>query len=187
MGLDMYIHASAYVSGFQHSEDEERARYDAILGSVGLSGLADANSPSLTVEVTIAYWRKANQIHGWFVREVQNGVDDCGSYYVSREKLIELRELCLRVLGSTELVASHVYAGTIYNQDHPQGAVQLEPGEALGDPRLARELLPVQEGFFFGGSDYDQYYWSDLKGTVEKIDRILDLPGSLSLEYHSSW
>lgn len=44
------------------------------------------------------YWRKANQIHGWFVREIQGGVDDCGSYPVSFEKLMELRDLCKKVL-----------------------------------------------------------------------------------------
>ena len=33
------------------------------------------------------YWRKANQIHKWFVDNIQNGVDDCGEYYVSKENL----------------------------------------------------------------------------------------------------
>ena len=27
----------------------------------------------------VGYWRKANAIHGWFVRNVQNGKDDCGT------------------------------------------------------------------------------------------------------------
>lgn len=49
------------------------------------------------------YWRKANQIHGWFVENVQKGVDDCGKYEVSIEKLKELRELCVDVLLDHEL------------------------------------------------------------------------------------
>lgn len=40
------------------------------------------------------YWRKANQVHGWFVREIQDGVDDCKEYYVPFLKLLELKELC---------------------------------------------------------------------------------------------
>ena len=50
------------------------------------------------VEVTCAYWRKANQIHKWFVDNVQGGNDNCGEYYVSHEKLKELRETCRQAL-----------------------------------------------------------------------------------------
>ena len=51
-----------------------------------------------TVEVTCAYWRKANQIHAWFVDNVQGGEDNCGEYYVSREKLEELLTTCQQAL-----------------------------------------------------------------------------------------
>ena len=44
------------------------------------------------------YWRKAYQIHGWFVRNVQDGVDDSGQYEVSEKKLRDLLELCQTVL-----------------------------------------------------------------------------------------
>ena len=36
------------------------------------------------------YWRKANQIHKWFVDNVQGGEDDCGAYIVEREQLEDL-------------------------------------------------------------------------------------------------
>jgi hypothetical protein len=47
------------------------------------------------------------------------------------------------------------------------------------------ELLPPREGFFFGDTKVDDYYFEDLKDTVEIID-------SLDLEtgkyyYCSSW
>lgn len=45
-------------------------------------------------------WRKANAIHGWFVTEIQGGIDDWGEYPVPREKLVELRELCLHARSS---------------------------------------------------------------------------------------
>ena len=28
------------------------------------------------------YWRKANAIHGWFVKNAQQGIDDCRTYSV---------------------------------------------------------------------------------------------------------
>ena len=42
----------------------------------------------------LAYWRKVNHIHQWFVDNVQKGEDDCGNYWVDRDKLIQLKELC---------------------------------------------------------------------------------------------
>jgi len=46
----------------------------------------------------VAYWRKANAIHGWFVREAQNGVDECQHSLVHREQLQELIDTCSKVL-----------------------------------------------------------------------------------------
>lgn len=51
----------------------------------------------------VGYWRKANQIHNWLVNNVQNGVDDCGEYEVSYEKLEELKNLCQKVLSNRSL------------------------------------------------------------------------------------
>ena len=36
------------------------------------------------------YWRKANQIHEWFVKNVQNNNDDCGLYEVSIDQIKKL-------------------------------------------------------------------------------------------------
>lgn len=52
---------------------------------------------------------------------------------------------------------------------------------------LANELLPAQGGFFFGSTDYDEYYYQDLEQTVRIIDQALTLPESWDFEYHSSW
>lgn len=48
----------------------------------------------------VGYWRKANQIHNWFVQNVQGGEDDCGIYEVSQAKLIELRDTCQKVIDT---------------------------------------------------------------------------------------
>jgi hypothetical protein len=45
------------------------------------------------------------------------------------------------------------------------------------------------EGFFFGTTDIDEWYWNGLKSTIKQIDRILALPNidDLSFYYQSSW
>jgi hypothetical protein len=59
---------------------------------------AEATPSELSV-----YWRKANAIHNWFVQNVQNGVDDCGEYPVTRQQLEELSGICKNVLCHHDL------------------------------------------------------------------------------------
>jgi len=54
----------------------------------------------------IVSWRKANAIHKWFVDNVQDGVDDCGEYKVTKEHLIELHNACNDVLNDNHLAES---------------------------------------------------------------------------------
>lgn len=56
----------------------------------------------------------------------------------------------------------------------------------LQNNSLAEELLPTQSGFFFGPTEYDDWYFQDLKDTIEIIDWALAQDFDY-FEYHSSW
>lgn len=58
--------------------------------------------------------------------------------------------------------------------------------EVLADHSLAEELLPTGAGFFFGSTEYDQYYFNDLKETVKIINRCLKSKFDY-FEYQASW
>ena len=101
MGLDMYLSARKYVNKIDWSilDRSEELDYDKatipqwtnIVEASGLSHVANKNDIyGVNVSVNCAYWRKVNAVHKWFVDNVQNGEDDCGEYYVSKDKLIEL-------------------------------------------------------------------------------------------------
>lgn len=49
--------------------------------------------------VEVGYWRKANAVHNWFVKIVQGGTDDCGTYPVDIKLLVTLRNICREVLA----------------------------------------------------------------------------------------
>ena len=165
MGLDMYLHAKKYVEkvNWQALQDNDELSYDSpevvfplwnnIVETAGMKDVA-VDIYGVHVEVTCAYWRKANQIHAWFVNNVQQGNDDCGEYYVSHEKLKSLLDLVNKALAER-------------------------------NPNL---LLP-QDGFFFGSTDIDEWYWKDLKNTKAKLDKVFALPemSKLSFYYTSSW
>jgi hypothetical protein len=57
-----------------------------------------ARRPNSETIQNVVTWRKANQIHNWFVENVQNGNDDCKRHRVTYEKLTTLRDLCATVL-----------------------------------------------------------------------------------------
>lgn len=57
----------------------------------------------------------------------------------------------------------------------------------LADHDVADDELPSQEGFFFGGTEYDEYYFNDLRDTVEIIDRALGVGYNFDFYYHASW
>ena len=165
MGLDMYLHAKKYVEKIDwtkldrdndismDSPEVVNPLWKDIVDTAEMSDVA-TDIYGVHVEVTCAYWRKANQIHAWFVKNVQGGNDNCGEYYVSHEKLKELLTTCQQAL---------------FNKDP--------------------NLLPPQEGFFFGGTDIDEWYWQDIKDTIKKIKRVLELSemSKLSFYYTSSW
>jgi hypothetical protein len=97
MGLDMYLEAECYISEY----DEQNNELIKAIEQTAPLGLAEFKPKSITFE--LAYWRKANAIHGWFVKNVQGGKDDCQSSYVTQEQLKELKETCEKVLENIEL------------------------------------------------------------------------------------
>lgn len=102
MGLDMYLNKRVYV-GAHYDHRKVEIKIEATENGVPIK--IDPKKVSYVVEQA-GYWRKANAIHGWFVRNVQDGTDDCQESYVSYEKLLELRNLCELVIKtkSTELL-----------------------------------------------------------------------------------
>ncbi len=94
-----------------------------------------------TRDDNLMYWRKANQIRGWFCDNL-DGFTDCAPIVVPKEKLEELLNVCEEVL-----------------------AVRTEEN--------SKWLLPTTEGFFFGSTDYDEYYYDDVEMTAETLRKLL--------------
>lgn len=161
MGLDMYL----YCNSKQLTKEVNSLMYPT-QGSDRIDWAEWYSKRGI-----IMYWRKANAIHKWFVENVQDGKDDCGTYDVEADQLKALLEACESVLA---------------------------------DRSLADELLPTEDGFFFGSTDYDEWYFEGLEYTATALRRILGrvvsddespwycvLDGEpdwyVTFQYHSSW
>ena len=160
MGLDMYLKAKKYMSPyFDEKDGSDIKQLNEMFLPDHLTKKDDPLDRGITIkEVTaeVAYWRKANAIHGWFVDNCQDGIDECQESYVGREKLQELLDIVKKVLD---------------------------------DNSLADQLLPPQEGFFFGSNQVDQWYIQDLEFTKERIELLLNDStfNSWDFYYQSSW
>lgn len=158
----MYLRASQYVSGYDHQTEESKTLYNVLLALTGAADFADADSPGATVQITVGYWRKVNAVHQWFVTNVQDGRDECQEAYVTRQALADLRVECCAVIN------------------------MVEAGENV--QRVAAAHLPTASGFFFGSTEYDEWYVNDLRETVKIIDRVFaSVPSDWSITYQSSW
>lgn len=188
MGLDMYLSAEKYVSGYDFEEEPERAEYRRALDAAGLTGFQCPEAPSATISVTVAYWRKANQIHNWFVQNCGNGKDEGQSFPVERSDLETLRDLCKRLLSELKTEPGKVHNGTTFYPDGRKEETFVD-GRVITNKELAEELLPTRSGFFFGSTDYTEGYLLDLEDTVKQLAAILDDPrfAEFDFKYRPSW
>lgn len=140
-----------------------------------------------TIFTEIAYWRKANEIHNYFVEYVQHGVDDCGTYDVSKKQLEDLLYKCKEVERIAVLEKSKVVNG--YTFENGKEIPMYEDGEVIANAEDVAAILPTQGGFFFGSTDYDKYYMEDIKYTIDILEKILEETDfdTEAVCYHSSW
>ena len=103
MGLDMYLTTKKYIYGYEIGMNKDK--YDKIVALCEFSDIVSEDSPFLTITATVGYWRKANQIHAWFVENCQGGNDDCEECYVDNDKLNILYNLCKRVKDEPSLAS----------------------------------------------------------------------------------
>lgn len=116
----------------------------------------------------VGYLRKANQIHNFFVQECQGGVDECQLSFITKDKLEDLLGRCKRAMKLKK----------IYLND---GIIK--DGEGL------ETFLPTQSGFFFGGTEFNEWYFQDVAETKKIITKVLkdtDFDKQVIL-YRASW
>jgi hypothetical protein len=182
MGLDMYLSKKTYVKQWSHIEPEKQFQVEVKRGGEPVTSIKPDRVSYVTEQV--AYWRKFNALHNWFVQNCQNGRDECQESYVDREKLEEL------------IVTLHEVKNIL--ETSPKKKVQVKNGwsngedtfveiEVVEDSEKLDDLFPTSSGFFFGGTEYDEYYEQEVNQTIETITELLKDEDSGEFYYQSSW
>jgi len=178
----MYLSKRTYVKNWDWMKPEDKHLVTVLQG-----GKTTHIQPQRIREIIeeVAYWRKANAVHQWFVDHVQDGDDDCKEYHVGEGQLRELLSLCTQVLEASELVDGEVTNGCTFEDGKKKPIV--EKGKLIKHRSKAQELLPTQEGVFFGSTDYDESYIQDVEYTKNVLDGLLAESSGDEYYYSSSW
>ena len=181
MGLDMYLSKKTYVKQWSHIEPEKQFEVEVKRGGETFNKIKKERVSEVVEQV--GYWRKFNALHNWFVNECGDGEDNCQEIYID-EKLPELLETLQKV--------KEVY------EKSPKKKVQVKNGYSNGeetfyevevpeDTDTLDELFPTASGFFFGGTEYDEYYIEQVNETIEMIEGLLKEDENGDYYYQASW
>ena len=123
--------------------------------------ICNRNFKSVQTEATyqIGYFRKFNALHSYIVKTFADGIDECQEILLYKEDVEQIKKVLDDVLNAHQQVEK------------------------------AKELLPTQSGFFFGGTDYDEYYFEEAKVAADLMQSFLDNFDfdKYQLIYEASW
>lgn len=165
MGLDMYLSKKTYVKNWEHNGPENQHKITVKKGNKIRKDIKPERISYITEEV--AYWRKFNALHGWFVNECADGVDECQDIYVPMDKMEQLLSTLKEVKSVLDKSKKTVKVLQDWNgKDYEVSTYDCEDE--------IKDLLPPTQGFFFGGYEVDDWYKQDVENTINTIEELIE-------------
>lgn len=169
MGLDMFleIRKNEYCSKYYKDEGIDLKLELPKDVSRFFPNLTDLTISRAT-DYRVGYWRKANAIHNWFL-------ENCAARDRWADPIDDCRPIEIPVEKLEELLD--------------------DCKKVLADHSLAKELLPTEDGFFFGSTEYDEYYFDNIEYTIDIIVPVIKFMKHMleikdytwSIIYQASW
>lgn len=164
MGLDMYLEVRKYVNindWVQENGDIVKKPVQQGVDVLELAGLSKVASQE-SYGVTVS----ATAIYWRKVNAIHKWfVDNLANGVDECQQIYVPREKLLSLRDTVEMVSR-------------------SKNEAV-----AHEYLPTASGFFFGSTEYDEWYWSDLEYTAKELSRVLAVTENERVDfiYQASW
>lgn len=155
MGLDIYFHKA------KRTEWERFQNELSDYENLPENKQDEVENPYRTFNPQeVGYFRKVNFLMSFF-----NYDGNCEYKEIAREELQALRDACEEISEMKPIkVEVHKY---------PYGGVTEVKEYSLADQERCAELLPTQSGFFFGSTDYNEWYFADVKEVFAWVDGVL--------------
>ena len=169
MGLDMYLDLKRSEGGARVAgEHVMPGPMEDLVGRCAKLMKMEWIEAETTVEtvVQVAYWRKANAIHGWFVDNCGGGVDDCSPMEVSAGQLSMLLAAVKSVL------ANHSLAPEL---------LPTRKGVFFGSEEY--------DEWYFDQLGYTEMVLEELIGFLDAVrdGKTMDDTGTYTVTYQASW
>ena len=181
MGLDQYLNRHSYVKNWEHQTPEQKHKITVKKDNKIRKDIKPERISYVVEEV--AYWRKFNALHNWFIQNCADGEDNCRPVYVEKSNFVELLNDLRKVKESLDKSGKKMVS---VESGWANGEKTFEDVEVFEDTSVADDLLPTASGFFFGGTDYDKWYYDDVVKTIAIIEEVVaDETGDYY--YEASW
>jgi hypothetical protein len=182
MGLDMYLSKKTYVKQWEHNKPENQFEVTVKKGGKPYKGI-QSNRISYVTE-SLMYWRKSNQIHGWFTSNTSEITPEV-LYRVTLDDLKNLLETCKQVvdiISKSEKKVIQVRSGWSGGEETYADVETYDCEEQI------QELLPPTQGFFYGSYEIDEWYLDSVIETIEFLEKELpNCEEDDEFEYYASW
>lgn len=203
MGLDMYL--------YRYPKSKTREQINNESRDLWKKGIKEWRSGFEDV-YQVAYWRKVNFLHGWIVRNLADGVDECQEIPIGKEDFETLNGLVVRacdiILKSKFIPQKNIKPETSWEAEYvnddskPTVPVKWNDEEKKMDGidehvtykldedacNKLSEILPFKRGAFFGSHMYGLYYAWDMLELRETLAKILeDYSDDYDYVYRASW
>jgi len=177
MGLDMYLSKKTYVKGYTITINKNGETNPSLKTSNSMDLNIKQERITYIVE-EVAYWRKFNALHKWFIDNCSE--NDCDSHiFVYKENLnealITLKKVHNLILQSEKTKKIIFYAGDM---------VEIE---GYSNEEEISDLLPTERGFFFGSTEIDEYYAEMVEETIGIFEDLLTEEDDAVFIYEASW
>ena len=156
MGLDINFAKT------KRTEWERFQKNLATYESLPVEEQTEGNNPYDNLESEeIGYFRKVNFLMSFF-----DYTGNCEYKEIPKDRLEELRLRCIEI-GRMKPVRTEV-------SKYPSGGLLSTKIYSEADQERCDELLPTQPGFFFGNTDYNEWYFDDVKEVLVWVDGVLN-------------
>lgn len=164
MGLDMYLEVRKFVPTHDWvNENGEFVRKE----TEGAEAIKVAGLEGLTSKEAVGITVQTTAVYWRKVNAIHNWfVNTCANGVDECQQIPVTRSQLLALRDQVELVIRKK------------------------NPAVAQEFLPTQSGFFFGSTEYDDYYWGDMQYTAEELTRVLSETTDdygIDFFYQASW
>jgi len=114
----------------------------------------------------MGYWRKFNALHGWFITNCANGVDECQEIHVPIEKIKDVLAVLHEVNNILNKSALAVKLVKNLNGESYENVYDRE--------EEVRNVLPPTQGFFFGGIEIDEWFKESVEKSIKIFTEVLE-------------